>query len=256
MSRTGPEASPTPTPIDPALHAPPWIGCERCGLVSRNRLASVEDSGSGLAAGAGEYLQRCPRCESVLHAIKPYALQRTWACTLAAAVLYVPANALPVMETYNQFERSEHTLLGGIHELWVDGSWALSVIVFIASIAVPVLKIVGLAVLAWSVTHANHWRRYDRSRLYRLIEAVGHWSMLDVYVVVILAATVRWGSLASVTPGSGLLSFAGVVVLTMVATYSFDPKLIWLGARADEATERGPSAERRPTAPDPRVNSA
>lgn len=207
--------------------APLWIGCESCGLVSRNRLASEDDSASGLAAGAGDYVQRCPRCAAVLHAIKPYSLQRTWACTLAAAVLYIPANALPVMETRNQFDRAEHTLLGGIHELWVDGSYGLSVIVFIASIAVPVLKIFGMALLAWSVRRPSGWRRYDRARLYRMIEAVGHWSMLDVYVVVILAATIRFGPLASVSPGSGLLSFAAVVVLTMLATYSFDPKLIW-----------------------------
>ena len=108
-------------------------------------------------------------------------------------------------------------------------------IVFIASIAVPVLKIGVLALLAWTVRRAPGWRRLERARLFRLIEAVGHWSMLDVYVVVLLAATIHFGPLASVRPGPGLLSFAAVVVLTMLATYAFDPKLIWDGAPAADA---------------------
>ena len=192
------------------------LGCESCGLVSID------------AAGHDPTLvQRCSRCSHVLHATKPFALQRTWACVLAAAVLYIPANTLPVMVTTSALQRDEHTLLGGIHELWLDGSWGLAVIVFIASIAVPVLKIGVLGLLAWSVRSKPQWRRLERARLYRLIDTVGHWSMLDVYVVVLLAATVRFGPLASVAAGWGLLSFAGVVVLTLVATWSFDPRLIW-----------------------------
>jgi paraquat-inducible protein A len=132
-----------------------------------------------------------------------------------------------VLETTSALQYQEHTLLGGIHELWVDGSWALAVIVFIASIAVPVLKIGVLGLLAWTVRYAPGWRRLERARLYRLIEVVGHWSMLDVYVVVLLAATVRFGPLASVQAGPGLLSFAAVVVLTLLATWSFDPRMIW-----------------------------
>jgi paraquat-inducible protein A len=197
--------------------APAVLGCESCGLVSANVVA---DDASGL-------VQHCPRCGHVLHATKPYSVQRTWACVLAAAVLYVPANALPVMVTTSALQREEHTLLGGIHELWLDGSWGLAVIVFIASIAVPVLKIGVLGLLAWTVRHAPDWRRLERARLYRLIETVGHWSMLDVYVVVLLAATVRFGPLASVSAGLGLLSFAAVVVLTLLATWAFDPKMIW-----------------------------
>ena len=176
-------------------------------------------------------------------------MQRTWACVLAAAVLYVPANALPVMVTTSALQREEHTLLGGIHELWLDGSWGLAIIVFIASIAVPVLKIGVLGLLAWTVRRAPDWRRLERARLYRLIETVGHWSMLDVYVVVLLAATVRFGPLASVSAGLGLLSFAAVVVLTLLATWSFDPKMIWqepasrwLKRRIDPRTAAGAAA--------------
>ena len=193
-----------------------YLGCESCGLVS------IDVTGDDPTL-----VQRCSRCGHVLHATKPFSLQRTWACVIAAAVLYIPANTLPVMETVSALQRDEHTLLGGIHELWLDGSWALAVIVFIASIAVPVLKIGVLALLAWTVRRHPDWRRLERARLYRLIETVGHWSMLDVYVVVLLAATVRFGPLASVSTGAGLLSFAAVVVLTLLATWSFDPRLIW-----------------------------
>ena len=192
------------------------LGCESCGLVSAD-----------VAGGDPALAQHCPRCGHVIHRTKPFSLQRTWACVFAAAVLYVPANVLPVMVTTSALQRDEHTLLGGIHELWLDGSWALAVIVFIASIAVPVLKIAVLGLLAWSVRSKPQWRRLERARLYRLIETVGHWSMLDVYVVVLLAATVRFGPIASVSAGLGLLSFAAVVVLTLLATWSFDPRLIW-----------------------------
>jgi len=201
---------------------PRVLGCESCGLVSQ--AATIDERG---------FLQQCPRCGQVLRETKPFALQRTWACVVAAAVLYVPANALPVMVTTSAFQHDEHTLLGGIHELWLDGSWSLAAIVFIASIAVPMLKIGALGLLAWTVRHRPRWRRLERARLYRLVETVGHWSMLDVYVVVLLAATVRFGPLASVGAGLGLISFTAVVVLTMFATWSFDPRLIWRDAPAD-----------------------
>jgi paraquat-inducible protein A len=202
--------------------APRLLGCESCGLVSADLLPGSE---------SGTLAQHCPRCGHVLRATKPLSLQRTWACVIAAAVLYVPANALPIMTTVSAPDREEHTLLGGIHELWIGGSWGLSVIVFIASIAVPVLKIGVLALLAGTVRLAPRWRRLERAKLYRLIEAVGHWSMLDVYVVLLLAATVRFGPLANVRPGPGLLCFAAVVVLTMLATITFDPRLIWKDGR-------------------------
>jgi len=197
---------------------PPLLGCDSCGLVS------LVDPGRPLPLGAQ---LRCERCHHALRSEKPQSVQRTWACVIAAAVLYIPANALPVMRTTSGFENGEHTLLGGIHELWLDGAWGLAMIVFIASIAVPVLKIAALALLAWSVRKAPRWRRLERARLFRLIEVVGHWSMLDVYVVVLLGACVRFGSLASAHPAPGLLAFAAVVVLTLFAAHSFDPRLIW-----------------------------
>jgi paraquat-inducible protein A len=212
---------------------PPLLGCESCGLVSEDVLAGAVAP----APGGRRLVQKCSRCGNVLHARKPMSVQRTWACVVAAAVLYVPANVLPIMTTVQALEHEEHTLIGGILELWADGSWGLSIIVFIASIAVPVLKIGVLGLLAWTSRHAPAWRRLERARLYRLIEAVGHWSMLDVYVVVLLAATIRFGPLAGVQAGPGLLAFAAVVVLTMFATYAFDPKLIW-----DDSPHAGRSA--------------
>ena len=216
----------TAVAFDTESTEPAVLGCESCGLVSANVLAGRDE-----VTETVDLVQHCPRCGHVLRDVKPMSLQRTWACVIAAAVLYVPANALPIMITVSAPDREEHTLLGGIHELWLDGSWGLAAIVFIASIAVPVLKIVVLAMLAWTSRHAPRWRRLERAKLYRLVEAVGHWSMLDVYVVVLLAATISFGPLASVRVGPGLLSFAAVVVLTILATRAFDPRLIWKDGR-------------------------
>jgi paraquat-inducible protein A len=187
------------------------LGCDCCGQVVRTAHAAV----------------RCPRCRHPIYRIKPGALQRTWAYLLAAAVLYVPANVLPVMSTTSGFKGSTHTLMGGIVELWHDGAFALSIIVFAASIAVPLMKIGALALLAYTAQFKPNWRRLERTRVFGLIEAVGHWSMLDVYVVLLLAGMVRFGSVASAAAGTGLLAFAAVVVLTMLATASFDARLIW-----------------------------
>ncbi|WP_280151108.1 paraquat-inducible protein A [Piscinibacter sp. XHJ-5] len=190
-------------------------GCECCGLVS------------AAPAGDAQVQLRCPRCAHPLHDEKPHSLQKTWAYLAASVLLYIPANALPVMTTSNLFRDTSHTIASGIAELWASDSWGLAIIVFVASIAVPLLKIGTLALLAWSVQYAPGWRRFERARLYRIVEGVGHWSMLDVYVVVLLAGIVQFGRLANVHPEPGLLAFAAVVVLTMLAARSFDPRLIW-----------------------------
>jgi len=162
------------------------------------------------------------------------SLQRTWAWLITAAVLFVPANVLPVLGTTSAFRSSAHTLIGGIAQLWTDGSYGLATLVFVASIVVPLVKIAALALLAWSVRFRPQWRQRERSRLYRLVEAVGHWSMLDVYVVVLLAGLVRFGSLANASIEPGMLAFGAMVVATMLATQSFDPRLIWKGAPAHD----------------------
>jgi len=189
------------------------IGCEVCGLV--------------LAAPRGAGPWRCPRCSAGLHARKPHSVQRTVAWLVAAVVLYLPANLLPVMATDSVLGRESHTIVGGIIELWTTGSRELALIVFIASIAVPLLKIAALALLAFTAHRRSRWRQRDRAALYRLIETVGHWSMLDVFVVVLLVGMVHFGVLASVEPEAGLLAFGAVVVATMLASASFDPRLIW-----------------------------
>lgn len=194
-----------------------YLGCPCCGMAHVSQQPDLV----------------CTRCAHRLHATKPYSLQRTWAYLLAAALLYVPANLLPVMRTTSGFRSSEHTLIGGIVELWHDGAFGLAIVVFLASIAVPLMKIGALALLAYSVQYRPDWRRQERARIYGMIETVGHWSMLDVYVVVLLAGMVRFGNLASADAGAGLMAFAGVVVLTMLATHSFDARLIWRQPTAD-----------------------
>jgi paraquat-inducible protein A len=187
--------------------------CECCGLVMQ-----LTDA---------ERACRCSRCAFPLHHRKPQSLQRTAAFLITAALLYIPANLLPVMATASVFGRDSHTLVGGILELWVSGSWELAVIVFIASIAVPILKIAALALLCWTAHRRSLWRQRERAGLFRMVETVGHWSMLDVFVVVLLVGMVRFGVIAHVEPEAGLLAFGGVVVATMLASASFDPRLIW-----------------------------
>jgi paraquat-inducible protein A len=188
------------------------LGCHSCGLVSR-------DPRGGHAA--------CPRCGAALHVRKPDSLARTWALLLAAAVLYVPANVLPIMHTASLFGTQSDTIMSGVVYLWVTGSWPLAVIVFVASVFVPLAKLFALAYLALAVQRGTPRAQDERLRLYRLVELVGRWSMLDVFVVALLAALVRLGALAEVAPGPGATAFGAVVVLTMLAAMTFDPRLIW-----------------------------
>jgi paraquat-inducible protein A len=204
------------------------LGCECCGLVSAAPPGAPTDP-----ADAATRL-RCPRCQHPLHVRRPHSLQMTWAYIAASLLLYIPANALPIMTLSNLFEHNSFTIAGGIAELWRDKAYGLAVIVFIASLAVPLLKIAALALLAWTVRYAPTWRRIERAKLFRIVEAVGHWSMLDVYVVVLLAGMVRFGRLADVQPEPGLLAFTTVVILTMLAARSFDPRMIWQDAPDDD----------------------
>ncbi len=198
--------------------------CECCGLVSEAR--------------PEEPHARCPRCRFPLHDRKPYSLQRSIAFLVAAVLLYIPANVLPVMGTASVLGDEEHTILGGIAELWHAGSYELAAIVFVASIAVPILKIASLLLLVATAARRSRWRQLERARLYRLVETVGHWSMLDVFVVVILVGMVRFGAFASVSPEPGLLAFGGVVLATMLAASAFDPRLIWPDDEADDTARR------------------
>ena len=201
-----------------------WVGCECCGWIGQaDRVAAAADDAEH---------PRCLRCGHGLAHPRAIGLQRVWALLAAAAVLMLPANLLPMMSTISALRSTPHPLLGGIAELWNDRAWVLAALVFVASIVVPLLKIGALGLLAWSVEHAPAWRPLERARLYRLVKAVGHWSMLDVYVVVLLVGMVRFGNFAGAEPGPALLAFAATVVLTMLATHGFDPRWIWQPATA------------------------
>lgn len=169
----------------------------------------------------------CPRCGEPLHHRKVNSLTRTWALVLAAAILYIPANVLPVMLTVSMGSEQSDTILSGVIYLLLNGMWPLAVVIFVASIFVPLLKLLVLTYLLVSVQLKSTRRARDRTFLYRLIENVGRWSMVDIYVVTILVALVNMGSLATVEAQTGAVAFAAVVVLTMLATLSFDPRLIW-----------------------------
>jgi paraquat-inducible protein A len=152
---------------------------------------------------------------------------RTWALLIAAGIMYVPANLLPMMETRSLFGSQDDTIMSGVIYLWTSGSWDLALVVFIASIMVPLMKLIALTLLLVSVQRRSVWQPVQRTRLYRLVELVGRWSMLDIYVVTILAALVQIGSLATIKAGPAAMAFGAVVVLTMFAAMQFDPRLIW-----------------------------
>lgn len=188
--------------------------CHDCGLLCRL-------GGHGAAAPA------CPRCGAAVHARKPRSLERTWAFVIAAVVCYLPANVLPIMKITSLGRAQADTIMSGVVYLLTHGMWPLALVVFTASIFVPILKLVILVSLLVSVQRGSSWRPVERTRLYRLTEAIGRWSMVDIFVVTILVALVRLGNLATVEAELGAVFFGSVVVLTMLAAESFDPRLIW-----------------------------
>jgi paraquat-inducible protein A len=189
------------------------LSCHVCGQLSR--------------VSAGKHEGRCPRCDSPLHYRKPNSVSRTWALLIAAMILYVPANLLPMMKTSSLFGSQSDTIMSGVVYFWTSGSWYLALIIFFASIMVPLLKMLALMVLLVTVQRRSRWQREQRARLYRLVEFVGRWSMLDIYVVAVIVALVQLKALATIEPGPGAIAFGSVVVLTMFAAMSFDPRLIW-----------------------------
>ena len=198
-------------------------GCEGCGLLSRP--ADGEDDG------------RCPRCGEELRFRKPASLQRTWAFLVGAAICYVPANVLPVLTTTTATGEDSDTILQGVVLLWSPTGWPLSLIVLAASIMIPSAKILALAYLLVSVQRGSIENNGQRIRLYRTVELIGRWSMVDVFVDAFTAALVQLQPLMSVAPAPGLFFFAAVVVLTMLAVESFDPRLIWDASSASHAPE-------------------
>jgi paraquat-inducible protein A len=179
----------------------------------------------------------CPRCGERLSRVSRRSLARCWALVIAAAALYFPANVLPMMNTEQFPMRRSDTILSGIKFLWSEGSWELAALVFAASILVPLTKLFALGFLLVTSARRSTWRPRVRTKLYRALEVIGHWSMLDVFVVSLLTAVVQLGRFASVEPGPAVLPFASVVVLTMLASASFDPRTIWAGVKAGASDE-------------------
>ena len=195
-------------------------GCEVCGLISRP--APGEDEG------------RCPRCDEELAFRKRASIQRTWAYLISAAICYIPANLLPVLKTTTATGTDSDTILQGVVLLWSPTGWPLSLIVLVASIMIPSAKILALAYLLITAQRGSVQNNQQRVRLYRMVEFIGRWSMVDVFVDTFTAALIQLQPLMSVAPAPGLLFFAAVVVLTMLAVESFDPRLIWDAASSKE----------------------
>ena len=188
-----------------------WV-CTRCRATVRS---------------IGPESSRCPRCRAPLHARKPHSIGTTAALAITAALLYIPANLLPVMHTKTFFTDEDDTIMSGVISLAHQGSWPIAVLVFFASIVVPLLKLVGLGEILYAVLRKSVRYTKQRSRLFRIVEFIGRWSMLDVFAVSILVTLVQIQSLATIQVRPGALAFAAVVVLTMLAAQSFDERLLW-----------------------------
>jgi paraquat-inducible protein A len=201
------------SPVLPTARSCGLLSCHVCGLLLRP-----------LRHAAGV---QCPRCASALHARKPQSLQRSLAFLIAAAIFYVPANVLPILHTTAVGYDASDTIFSGILALWSGRSWPLAMLVFVASILVPSLKFLVLGFLLAATRLGSHWALYDRALLYRIVDFIGRWSMLDIFVVALMVTLVQFRGLAVIHPGPGALAFAAVVILMMYAAQAFDPRLMW-----------------------------
>jgi paraquat-inducible protein A len=192
-----------------------FIACETCGLVQQ-----LDPLPPGTAA-------ECARCSSFLGAAGRGRLDATVALTLAALVLYVPANIYPILSMHLYGVYSESTVWDGVVSLAQHEQWFVAIVVFMASIAIPLLKLFGLLFLVLTARVSRARRLRNRTRLYKFIDAIGPWAMLDVFLLAVLVALVKLGDLATVLPGPGLIAFTAMVVFTLLASASFDPRLIW-----------------------------
>jgi len=196
------------------------IGCHFCHTLSHVPVLPED-------ADVDNTELRCPCCQSIIHSRIPGSLNKTWALLIAAIILYFPANTLPIMTVILWGNGQPDTIMSGVIHLFDGGMWPLALLIFIASIFIPVLKLIILTGLMISVHLKSSWKPKDRTTLYRITEFVGRWSMVDVFVIGILVTLVQFGNTANVSPGIGALSFAAVVILTMFAAHTFDPRLIW-----------------------------
>jgi paraquat-inducible protein A len=201
-----------------AANSRSYLACHGCGQLVHKADLPLSAHAHGLA---------CPRCGAALHERKPESLARAWALLIAAAILYIPANLYPVMKLTSLGQTEPDTIISGVKAMIAVGMWPIALLVFFASITVPVLKIIGLIYLLLSVQRRSSYRRRDRTTMFRVIESVGRWSMVDIFMISILVALVNLGTIATFEPGVGAVAFASVVVLTMFAAMAFDPRLIW-----------------------------
>ncbi|MFJ7813943.1 paraquat-inducible protein A [Pseudomonas asiatica] len=181
--------------------------------------------------------QTCTRCGAVVHARRPNSIARTWALLIAASILYIPANMLPIMTVSTLGQGSPDTIMSGVITLLKHGMVPIAAVVFIASILVPTFKLVGIGLLLYSVQRRQPLSARQRILMYRFIEFIGRWSMLDIFVIAILVAVVNFGRIASVEANLGAVAFATVVILTMLAALTFDPRLIWDNTESDDDHE-------------------
>ena len=180
--------------------------------------------------------QRCPRCGSKLHRRKPDSVQRTWALLTSAALLAIPANVWPVMTVVKLGQGGPSTILGGTFELTEAGLWGLATLVFVASIIVPLVKLGALSFLLVATQRGSQQRLVFRTRLFRVVSLIGRWSMIDIFATMMLATLARFGWIGTVRPEAGATAFCAVVVLTMLASESFDPRLMWDAAGHNPVT--------------------
>ena len=191
------------------------VPCHRCHLLSQ------------MPPGGSHTEMACPRCGAALHQRKPNSLNRTLALVIAAIVFYIPAMVLPVSVTTTFAGAQGDTIMSGVIYFIHSGAWYIALVIFVASIMVPILKILILIYLLISVRRKSTWRPLDSTRLYRIVEFIGKWSMVDIYVITIMMALIKLGGLASFDAGPGAVFFGTMVVVTMFAAMSFDPRLIW-----------------------------
>lgn len=197
------------------------MGCHECGLLVARKYLAQQNS------------HHCPRCRAPIHTRKTNSISRAWAYLIAAAILYIPANVYPIMTVVSFGEGTPDTIISGVIHLAAANQWPIAILVFVASIFVPLLKIAVLGYLLISVQLGMRKNRKARTVLYRLTELIGRWSMIDIFMISILVALVKLDAIATIEAGPGAVAFAAVVVLTMIAAMSFDPRLIWDAAERD-----------------------
>jgi paraquat-inducible protein A len=200
------------------------IACDACSLVCGPASSADRPTPDRKEAEAAGF---CPRCGEALHSRRPHSTQIAWSLIVAAAICYIPANTLPVLRTISLGSSEDDTILGGILFLYRSGSWPLALIVLVASVMIPLGKLLALGYLLIKVRRGTIEGGHEQARLFRLVEFIGRWSMLDVFVDAYSVALVQLQPLMAVLPGPGIVFFAAVVVLTMLATEYFDPRLIW-----------------------------